>query len=245
METLGQILNRITNEPQRMAQAAWPVGPKPSETVDDQRLESRKGECGLRGVPLKFDFSWFKPEKQPTPEAQEQAKVMLDAMQVWSAAEPPERPWLVIPGLTGTGKTELAKTATWNAKRNGHWCYYIEAYEFDKRVKDFKREWDTATEGVPINPDEWVRNLAECEYLVVDDIGAGYIDKGWTLSRFETLFDIRYSRRMPTLITTNLDKVEFREHIGFRVWSRMFDTEISRVLDTSAMQDYRPLKEQG
>lgn len=208
-------------------------------------FESKKDECGLRRVPIETDFEWFRPTAQPSEDGQRQAKAMLDAVKRWSAAETPEKPWLVIVGEPGIGKTELVKTAVWTAKLNGHWTRYITAREFNRRAKDFKREWDKAEEGVPVDPEVWVERLGNCAYLAVDDIGAGYVDKGWTLGQFETLFDIRYSMQLPTLITTNLRPDEFQRHIGFRVWSRMFDAEISQALDCSAMTDYRPLKDGG
>ena len=77
--------------------------------------------------------------------------------------------------------------------------------------------------------------------LVIDDIGAGYVDKGWTKTRFERLFDIRYERRLPTAIATNLSGEGFLAAVGERVYSRVSDSSLGRILNLQHCEDVRSL----
>ena len=146
----------------------------------------------------------------------------------------------MIAGPTGTGKTQLLKTAVWSQKLRGVWSRYITAYMFDRQVKDFHNSLRSGGSGPPKDIDVWVEELASVPGgLVIDDVGTGYIDKGWTKTRFERLFDMRYERRLPTAIATNLTGEGFLAAVGEPVYSRVSDTSLGRILNLQHSNDVR------
>lgn len=208
----------------------WPLTPVLAETTEEawQRWGFLKGQRPKT-------FAEFKPSLQPEAPGRRKAAEALTAVQAWSRAQ--ARPFLTLSGPSGTGKTHLAEAATLAANEAGRFCRYLTAYEFDRQVKDFRRD-DEQSEAI-MRPDDWVDLLAGHPMLVIDDIGAGYIDRGWTLTKFERLFDLRYRLKMPTLATTNLSAAEFEQHCGQRIWSRLFDSELGVVIAGEEMADLR------
>ena len=66
--------------------------------------------------------------------------------------------------------------------------------------------------------------LSDVERLVVDDMGVEYADsKQSYLVDFDELFDLRWRDGRPTLITTNLTDIEFRQRYGGRIIDRVSD----------------------
>jgi DNA replication protein DnaC len=198
--------------------------------------------CGLDTLDQvpQTGFDWFKPEMHRTRAAQDEARKLSVTVQQW-AQRSPEKPFLTILGGVGVGKSQLAKSAVWKLTPAWHdrHSYYITAAEFDKRVKDFASAKQNGSIGV--DPDVWVERLAGAEALVIDDIGAGYIDKGWTQSRLERLVDLRYRYELPTLIISNLSPRNLSNELGARVFSRLSDNSIGDVLVLENMSDVRAM----
>ena len=64
--------------------------------------------------------------------------------------------------------------------------------------------------------------LAKAKRLVVDDMGTEYADpNGSFLVDFEELVDLRWRAKLPMLIITNLDKIDFKERYGERIADRI------------------------
>jgi len=213
----------------------------PSYEVEHDENRSRKLACGLDPLDEspKDDLEWFNPEIQPTKEAQAQAEMLKGSVRRWVGGE---LTFLTIIGGTGVGKSELAKAAVWKLTPEWHdrHSYYITAAEFDKRVKDFDNAKNLAG-AVSVDPDVWVERLAAAEYLVIDDIGAGYIDKGWTRGRLERLVDLRYRYKLPTIVISNLAPKNLTNELGERTYSRLSDTDIAEVLILDKMADVRKI----
>ena len=118
--------------------------------------------------------------------------------------------------------------------------YYITAYDFDERIKDFRQGSEDKTREFYVDPETWLNNLANIErHLAIDDIGAGYIQKGWTLSKFEKLIDIRYRNQLPTAIATNLSVNDLSRELGSRIESRIKDKNFSVVKIIKKASDLR------
>ena len=212
--------------------------PKPSETPEQPPSESaasRLLRMGFLPGETPRTFRDYRTAMHKGPAARLQASAMLKAAQEWSAGE--SRPFLTLMGPAGTGKTHLTQAAVVAANERGVRCVHITAYEFDRRIKDFRR-LDEAGEAI-ITPDEWLDRISQVPMFACDDIGAGYIGRDWTLARFERLFDVRYRLRLPTMATTNLTSVEFRAQCGERVWSRLLDSSLGLVLSGPDMEDQR------
>ncbi|MEV0214265.1 ATP-binding protein [Micromonospora sp. NPDC050695] len=133
-------------------------------------------------------------------------------------ADPAAFPSLFLSGNTGTGKTHqsfgvLRYLAGVAARAN----------------RDFR--WLTVTHpdlnaAARIKPDGShayaVEPYMEVEFLIVDDLAAGKASE-FTNEHITRLIDHRWSRRMATLYTTNLDPDTLEAAIGERALSRLAD----------------------
>lgn len=58
--------------------------------------------------------------------------------------------------------------------------------------------------------------------VILDDMGREYLkDTERVRSAFDKVIDLRYANNLPTIITTNLTTVEFRERYGDRIYDRL------------------------
>jgi len=212
----------------------------PAPSFDERR--SRMLACGLEpSDPTPADgFDWYKPSIHRSEAARKDAQRLKSTVESW-AQWTPDKPFLTVIGGVGVGKSELAKTAVW--KMTPNWddrhSYYITAYQIDKTVKDFASAKESGS--VALDPDVWIERLAMAEWLVIDDVGAGYVDKGWTQSRIERLIDIRYRAQMPTMVISNLSPTNLAKEMGERAYSRLSDVAIGNLLILENMTDVRQL----
>jgi DNA replication protein DnaC len=85
--------------------------------------------------------------------------------------------------------------------------------------------------------EESSRAVFEARSLVIDDLGAEYLDvKGHLLSQVDALFDERYANRLPTVITTNLDVVGFKSRYGERVSDRLRESGVFKLVGGKSMR---------
>jgi DNA replication protein DnaC len=201
------------------------------------------GECGfgLDSTPPPSDFSFFDPKMQPTVAGQTEAEKLLAMVTEWTQLSADTKPWLLIAGGVGTGKTELLRSAVWQMRLAELRPYYLTAAEFDLRIKDFKKGADDVNRAVYLPPDEWLMRLAAAPMLVIDDLGAGVLDSGFVTTRIERLFSLRYQNRLPTAASTNLTPEGFLSTVGSRVYSRFTDTSVAEIIDLKHCEDIRPL----
>lgn len=131
---------------------------------------------------------------------------------------------LVLLGAPGTGKTVAAvarvgeyvfDVANWSAPDDYHQRPY------------FRRHlpvWITAAELARVDHyrQAEVDRVAKAPLLVIDDLGAEYNDlKRFFCSLLDELVDARYSRKLATIITSNLDASAFAARYGERVLDRL------------------------
>ena len=215
---------------------------------DTPYFEKPAYQEAMRRVKLGFSkkeklrsFDDFKPELQPTEDGRKDAKRLKKRVMEWSKVNPEtdeDNAWLTLIGGVGIGKTHLLKSAILETKG-----YYITAYDFDKRIKDFRSQKDNFSVDVYVDPDKWLDRFANMQrHLVIDDIGAGYIQRGWTQSRFERLIDIRYREKLPTAIATNFEANKLEQELGARIISRITDVEYSVCLILNNAEDMRRVK---
>lgn len=58
--------------------------------------------------------------------------------------------------------------------------------------------------------------------VIIDDLGAEYdSERGWQFSNWQEFFDRRYRNKLPTIVTTNLTRDEFRTRYGDRTTDRI------------------------
>tara|TARA_Y100000310_G_scaffold340134_1_gene434910 strand:- start:389 stop:1108 length:720 start_codon:yes stop_codon:yes gene_type:complete len=207
----------------------------PDELIESHDEDySRRLRCGFSKREKILSFKDFKPKLQPTEKGRVDAERMLQKVKGWISSNE----WLTLIGGVGVGKTHLLKSAIWET--NG---YYITAYEFDRRIKDFRKGMNDYNKEVYLDPDVWLDRLANAErHLAIDDIGSGYIQKGWTQSRFERLIDIRYRNGLPTAIATNFDGDSLETELGERIVSRITDVDYAFCVVVENCVDMRRRK---
>lgn len=120
-------------------------------------------------------------------------------------------PWLIINGTTGTGKTHLAYALA-RAAVTG----------------DRPAEWISTTAPAMYaslrpsapTPEVALYKLQSTPLLLIDDLGVNKLTE-WVEETTHTVLDERYRRRLPVIITTNLEVPDFKAAVGDRMASRL------------------------
>lgn len=176
-----------------------------------------------------LSFETFTPR---TP-AQRNAKA---AAIMWARGDAP-KPFLVLSGPAGIGKTHLAKAAVAGRARAG---YRVEAWRADDLLDELRASFDRAADGSQGQTTDALRYRWETTgVLVLDDYGAEY-PTAWALKTLAKVISRRYEEGLPTLITTNLDfsGIGDRDDEFGRLTSRLSDSVAVAYFEIDG-QDYR------
>ncbi len=132
-----------------------------------------------------------------------------------------QKPFLILQGTFGNGKTSSAKTLIEIIRANhfkiNKWeedSYYLEVAEYDAC---------TLFEGLAYKTLDKER-LSKIPVLMIDELGVeprSYNDFGTILNPVQDLLRARYDRRLITIITTNLSGPMLRDYYGERVFDRL------------------------
>ncbi len=145
------------------------------------------------------------------------------------AASP--RGWLVMMGTYGCGKTHLAAAIANTCVEYGMNTLFLTVpdlldwlrYSYGSNNTSFEQRF------------EEIRNVG---LLVLDDLGAQNATQ-WAGEKLFQIIDYRYSRKLPTVVTTNLS----HEDLDERIRSRLQDPDLSTWVRITA-PDYRsPIKD--
>jgi len=142
------------------------------------------------------------------------------------------RPWLFFYGMKGTGKTHLA-AAIGNARiaRGQPAIFMVVPDLLDHLRATFSPNSDTSYDGL-------FESLRNTPLLILDDLGTQTATP-WAREKLYQLINHRYNRRLPTVITMNMDS----EEIDPRLWSRINDTDLTTRCEVRS-RDRRTNEEQ-
>lgn len=145
---------------------------------------------------------------------------------------PPKKPFLVLAGTPGTGKTHLACAALQDLyeRKNvrGQFWNCVDLIARYQATYDGERATESAAEV-----DE---TLARVPLLVLDELGAQRDSEDATLRVFR-LIDLRYREQKPMIVTTNKSAGQLGE-MDPRLYSRLMDASVSELV-TFNLPDYR------
>ena len=128
------------------------------------------------------------------------SKFIIQKVRKWWKETRKEKPFLVLFGERGTGKTQLAKkiaitAITSKEKLN---VYYADKKHIDKRVYNFNSK------------EEFLDFLMEVKFLIIDDLLSGHTSE-FSFAQIYTVLDYRYQQGKLTLLTMNEDIRKYRE----------------------------------
>ena len=134
-----------------------------------------------------------------------QRNAALDAVDAWVAGT---KPWLVLAGGTGTGKSVAAGyglARLLGMRRRGGW---VASVAFSGLVGGFDGQAE-------------LRRLQSLDVLVVDDFGTEHYSSFVEGLFFEVLAGRHEHGDLRTIITTNLDRAALRHRLGSRLADRV------------------------
>ena len=131
-------------------------------------------------------------------------------------------------GGSGCGKTHLLKAAILRLYGRGIFVRYI---TWSRAINALK---NGLNDGAMPPYRDLLTNYCLANALVMDDIGMGSTGTLFEYSQLEEIIDVRYSRRLLTLMATN----KHLDELPDRVVSRFHDPDVGLIVLNSA-EDYR------
>ena len=140
------------------------------------------------------------------------------------AESPFDQRGLFLYGPPGTGKTMLAAWALIEMIQRGHLAvrrdYPVRWSTMAARFVRTPAWLDAQRPGQPSGSASEPREVHQAAVVVLDDLGVENPTE-WARERIYTLIDDRYVRRLPTLVTSNLQLGEIAVRLGKRTASRL------------------------
>jgi DNA replication protein DnaC len=203
-----------------------------AESAHRREIERRLSGFLTEQVPTHFRM--LRPNDFPasTP-AQREA---LAAIRKWAKSRTGDlaKPWLVLRGPPGRGKTSLAigiarhrlqaDLATDAAFTSVPDLLDRLRATFDRAGRAEEREADVMEE------------LCDADLLILDDVGAEHTTT-WAVERLFTLLNHRHGEHLSTIITTNLDAAQLSQRLGDRLAWRI--AEMSEVVSLEKCPNLR------
>jgi|SRR5215469_769841 len=122
-------------------------------------------------------------------------------------------------GNVGTGKSYFCQAWYNHMYEKGIHVRCITDEEF---FSDLKKEM-----GEKRIPDYRVKTICESNFLIFDDFASSrkkLEDKDWSIDMLSLVISLRYQNKLPTMITSNKTKSEFRSIFDPRICSRLFSS---------------------
>lgn len=180
------------------------------EAARQARIEARLNTCG---IPTAFRGRTFDNFVVESDDMQYAVDVVREFAANFWIKHAKEGSFLVLGGVTGTGKSHLALAAAQQVMRCGT-AMYMDAMDLIRRVRDtWRKDSEKSEEDV-------LSLLGSIDLLIIDEVG---VQRGTDDEKI-ILFDVvnrRYRDNRATILLTNLAGPAFIEFMGPRVMSRL------------------------
>lgn len=157
--------------------------------------------AALAGIPERYRHSAFENF-----EPMDGKTYALTEALAWDGKRP-----VVLAGPVGTGKTHLMAAMGLREMERGRPVKFVDVRDF---LDEIKARFGTD------QVQSYYEMIANSHTLLLDDLGAEQ-DTEWADAQLRALINHRYSRQLPTIITTNLGYSEIKQRLGEAVASRM------------------------
>lgn len=139
-----------------------------------------------------------------------------------------QKPFFVMFGSSGTGKTVLASAIATAVMQKGGSVVTVSAFDFVKRARDYHLQFTVDDYTDLFTP------MLDCDLLCVDDLGTETMLKNITREYLYTVVNERWLRGKHTLVTTNLTPQALLARYGESVFSRLCDVNRAHLFNIAA-----------
>jgi DNA replication protein DnaC len=201
-----------------------------------RRAERLREQAGIADAELRFwQFDTFRPD-QCQPPAVRPAMEAAKQRCIEFAEQP--RGWLILQGAFGCGKTHLAYAIASKALADGRAV-------FASTVPDMLDVLRQGYSDDNLTFEKRFDDMRNAELLVLDDLGTEAA-KPWPTEKLYQIINWRYARRLPMVVTTNVDLERRSRELDDRIRSRLLEgTRVAggfcQLLPLPA-RDFRPQK---
>lgn len=202
----------------------------PCRCRDIRKLNRLIQSSGLTEEQRKYSLETYKPTKA-TMGMYQLVKRYLEHFEAISKSNEYNK-GLALMGTVGIGKTHLLLSVAnylLNKKIPVVFVYTPDLIE-ELRESQFVNDRDS-------NLNTKIKKLGEVPVLILDDIGIEKIT-GWVRQQYARIINLRYTRRLPTLFTSNKNFDDIAEMIGDHSASRLYALTKGRQVYVIA-EDFR------
>ncbi len=185
------------------------------DNIARQQAERLRGASGLSDIELmRWTFESFDPAASRANGLgrAETAKEMRSILDVCRDYAEHLDGWLVLTGSVGTGKTHLAYAIAGAVMGRGRSVY---AHTTPDLLDKLRSGYNDGTY------DEWMESLKDVGLLVLDDLGTERATD-WAEQALFQIINHRYSKRLPLVVTTNLNVTDAKR-MDARLVSRLLE----------------------
>lgn len=124
---------------------------------------------------------------------------------------------IYLSGPAGVGKTHLASCMANELIENGKMVRLVTAFQMNQDFKSFQKSHN----------EDLINRYIYPEVLFIDDLGTEPKYKDVTIEFLYLVINERKMRKLPTIITSNLNLADLRDHYDERIYSRIVDRNSS------------------
>lgn len=193
-EELEKFLNIVKEFDEKVYQEKKRQFEEAERSQEQMRLKLILEGCGmdLRIYNEAKNFKFDEFEYEVNGEKKKSSEI-IESVREWFKYKKREKPFLILYGNYGTGKTKIAQKIAINVieKRLGS-VFYVEEKLLDSKFYEFDE----------VN--NFIDEIKGVDYLIIDDFLTGHRTE-YKMSMLFTILDYRYSRKLYTIITSNFD----------------------------------------